>query len=248
MLTGMKQWMKRHKILTGFAALLLLAGCGAVLGEDPESGDAPSAKRRPSTFVKEKPEESSTPSQESVPPSEEPAVVEPTPQEVWDANYVANNSAYIAAVATALVLRPKKFDAQAGSLAACTLLEKERKLNKRVAQVQASFALNSAPTYDQALATLDATTGTICPEFAAVHQAQTAERSKRLKAEAQRRKKQERIRKEREAKLAEEEAKQQYVYFGNCTDVRNAGAAPIYAGDPGYSRTLDRDGDGVACE
>ncbi|NJJ37791.1 nuclease precursor [Paenibacillus sp. 7028] len=38
------------------------------------------------------------------------------------------------------------------------------------------------------------------------------------------------------------------VYYKNCTAVRNAGAAPIYAGEPGYSRKLDRDGDGVACE
>ncbi|WP_461514528.1 excalibur calcium-binding domain-containing protein [Rathayibacter agropyri] len=27
-----------------------------------------------------------------------------------------------------------------------------------------------------------------------------------------------------------------------------AGAAPIRAGDAGYSRGLDRDGDGIACE
>jgi hypothetical protein len=38
------------------------------------------------------------------------------------------------------------------------------------------------------------------------------------------------------------------VYYENCTAVRAAGADPIYAGDPGYSRKLDRDGDGVACE
>ncbi|GGY24869.1 hypothetical protein GCM10010363_01240 [Streptomyces omiyaensis] len=38
------------------------------------------------------------------------------------------------------------------------------------------------------------------------------------------------------------------VYYENCTAVRAAGAAPIRAGDPGYSRKLDRDGDGVACE
>lgn len=36
--------------------------------------------------------------------------------------------------------------------------------------------------------------------------------------------------------------------YGSCADVRAAGAAPIYAGDPGYSSKLDRDGDGVACE
>ncbi|CAM5661271.1 hypothetical protein GCM10010329_24290 [Streptomyces spiroverticillatus] len=38
------------------------------------------------------------------------------------------------------------------------------------------------------------------------------------------------------------------AYYKNCTAVRNAGKAPLYVGDPGYSRKLDRDGDGVACE
>ncbi|WP_052675997.1 excalibur calcium-binding domain-containing protein [Paenibacillus sp. IHBB 10380] len=38
------------------------------------------------------------------------------------------------------------------------------------------------------------------------------------------------------------------VYYKNCTAVRDAGADPIYEGEPGYSRKLDRDGDGVACE
>jgi hypothetical protein len=38
------------------------------------------------------------------------------------------------------------------------------------------------------------------------------------------------------------------VYYANCSAVRAAGADPIYEGDPGYSRKLDRDGDGVACE
>ncbi len=37
-------------------------------------------------------------------------------------------------------------------------------------------------------------------------------------------------------------------YYENCDAVRAAGAAPIRAGDPGYSRKLDRDGDGVGCE
>ncbi|MFE0750711.1 DUF1524 domain-containing protein [Gordonia sp. NPDC058843] len=38
------------------------------------------------------------------------------------------------------------------------------------------------------------------------------------------------------------------VYYSNCSEVRAAGADPIYAGQPGYSSKLDRDGDGVACE
>lgn len=38
------------------------------------------------------------------------------------------------------------------------------------------------------------------------------------------------------------------TYYANCTAVRAAGADPIHVGEPGYSRKLDRDGDGVACE
>jgi len=39
------------------------------------------------------------------------------------------------------------------------------------------------------------------------------------------------------------------VYYANCAAVRAAGAAPLYAGQPGYETPrLDRDGDGVACE
>ena len=37
-------------------------------------------------------------------------------------------------------------------------------------------------------------------------------------------------------------------YYPNCDAVRAAGAAPLHQGDPGYSSSLDRDGDGVACE
>ncbi|WP_225310192.1 excalibur calcium-binding domain-containing protein [Microbacterium testaceum] len=37
-------------------------------------------------------------------------------------------------------------------------------------------------------------------------------------------------------------------YYANCTEVRAAGAAPLYRGQPGYGSHLDRDGDGVACE
>lgn len=38
------------------------------------------------------------------------------------------------------------------------------------------------------------------------------------------------------------------AYFANCTQAREAGAAPLYAGEPGYRDALDRDRDGVACE
>ncbi|KFI68242.1 Excalibur (extracellular calcium-binding region) domain containing protein [Bifidobacterium magnum] len=38
------------------------------------------------------------------------------------------------------------------------------------------------------------------------------------------------------------------AYYKNCSAVRAAGKAPLYAGQPGYGRHLDRDGDGIACE
>lgn len=38
------------------------------------------------------------------------------------------------------------------------------------------------------------------------------------------------------------------VYFRNCDAARAAGAAPLYAGSPGYRAGLDGDSDGVACE
>jgi hypothetical protein len=45
-----------------------------------------------------------------------------------------------------------------------------------------------------------------------------------------------------------DEAARRNVYYENCAAARAAGAAPIYAGQPGYASHLDRDGDGVACE
>ncbi len=38
------------------------------------------------------------------------------------------------------------------------------------------------------------------------------------------------------------------VYYANCTEAREAGAAPIMRGEPGYRPALDRDNDGIACE
>lgn len=38
------------------------------------------------------------------------------------------------------------------------------------------------------------------------------------------------------------------VYYQNCAAARAAGAAPVYAGEPGYGPHLDRDGDGKGCE
>jgi len=38
------------------------------------------------------------------------------------------------------------------------------------------------------------------------------------------------------------------AFYENCDAARAAGAAPVHAGEPGYGRHLDRDGDGTGCE
>ena len=41
---------------------------------------------------------------------------------------------------------------------------------------------------------------------------------------------------------------EQSVTYSGCNEVRAAGKAPLYAGQPGYRSNMDGDGDGVACE
>jgi Excalibur calcium-binding domain len=38
------------------------------------------------------------------------------------------------------------------------------------------------------------------------------------------------------------------VHYRNCFEALRAGALPLFEGEPGYSRRLDDDGDGQACE
>lgn len=38
------------------------------------------------------------------------------------------------------------------------------------------------------------------------------------------------------------------TYYSGCNDVRAAGKAPLYYGEPGYREGMDGDGDGIACE
>lgn len=38
------------------------------------------------------------------------------------------------------------------------------------------------------------------------------------------------------------------VHYSGCNEVRAAGKAPLYSGQPGYRLEMDGDGDGIACE
>ena len=75
----------------------------------------------------------------------------------------------------------------------------------------------------------------------------------RKQAETERIAKEQRQREEadrvaQEQRQQEEAAKQTNVYYKNCTEARNAGAAPVRIGEPGYGKHLDRDGDGIGCD
>ncbi|MFJ8245217.1 excalibur calcium-binding domain-containing protein [Peribacillus asahii] len=75
-----------------------------------------------------------------------------------------------------------------------------------------------------------------------------AEEQKRKEAEAARLAEEQR---QEEQRLAEEQDQQKEatnVYFKNCSAAKAAGAAPVYAGEPGYGKHLDRDGDGIGCD
>ncbi|MEM1505960.1 excalibur calcium-binding domain-containing protein [Domibacillus sp. 8LH] len=48
--------------------------------------------------------------------------------------------------------------------------------------------------------------------------------------------------------VASPEPSATYEFYDNCSAAQVAGAAPVYAGDPGYGPHLDRGGDGVGCE
>ena len=50
------------------------------------------------------------------------------------------------------------------------------------------------------------------------------------------------------AERARAEAVMATVHYAGCNEVRAAGKAPLYYGEPGYAEYMDGDGDGVACE
>lgn len=75
---------------------------------------------------------------------------------------------------------------------------------------------------------------------AAAEAARVAEEQAAAEAAAKAAEEAEAARKAEEANVA--------VYYKNCSEARAAGAAPVYRGDPGYGKHLDRDNDGIGCE
>ncbi|WP_243756130.1 excalibur calcium-binding domain-containing protein, partial [Bacillus thuringiensis] len=85
-------------------------------------------------------------------------------------------------------------------------------------------------------------------------QKRQADEQARKQQEEQKRQADEQARKQQEEQKAQQTQTQptsgntSSAYYKNCDAVRAAGKAPLYKDQPGYSRKLDRDGDGVACE
>jgi hypothetical protein len=48
--------------------------------------------------------------------------------------------------------------------------------------------------------------------------------------------------------VASPPAQDRSVTYSGCNEVRAAGRAPLYEGQPGYSEKMDGDGDRIACE
>ncbi|WP_460808733.1 excalibur calcium-binding domain-containing protein [Nocardioides salsibiostraticola] len=250
-------------MISAIVLLFLLGSCVAALPSSPEPVEESPTEAAPLATT---PSEPPTPAQEPAPVL--------TQKELWRKNLEENEQSYLSAVATAFAVRSALLDIDSGALRTCSQIAASKPLNRRASRTARDFGVAKLSAFDRALSAMDETVTYICPELAETQQSQVTEReeaerikaakraeAKRVKAaklakarqiEQRRAKAAERERaaaerREAEQRRAAEEARLN-VYYGNCTDVENAGAAPIRRGEPGYSSSLDRDGDGIACE
>ncbi|PEK93059.1 excalibur calcium-binding domain-containing protein [Bacillus mycoides] len=79
-------------------------------------------------------------------------------------------------------------------------------------------------------------------------QARKQQEEQKRQADEQARKQQEEQKKAQQPQTQPASGNTSNAYYKNCDAVRAAGKAPLYKDQPGYSRKLDKDGDGVACE
>ena len=171
------------------------------------------------------------------------AEAEPTQEDGWRQNFDDQQRQIRRAFDRRLPGYPgQPVDAMSQALASCADIADQRPLAKRVKRAGARWS--SDP--DQTLVVLSIVADNVCPDVAPTHVKQVAAKRKADAAAARRRAAAARRAAERRAVVAQQQA--QNVYYANCSAVEAAGAAPIYTGQPGYSRDLDRDGDGVACE
>lgn len=229
-------WLTIVGPVAALVALAAVVGVGAVLEDDePASDDSAQSSRESSN-------ESEVPAAESGPLSDE---------EKWAVNYQESQEAYADEVAAALgVGKVRKLTSEV-PLGSCDLLKKNVPIGARTSKTARAITVRRPPTAAQVYGVISAATTYVCPELAKRHATQVSAYTRAARQAELREQRQAAARERREARrraAANPPAPPVEVYYANCTEVRNAGAAPISTGQPGYSTNLDRDGDGIACE
>lgn len=236
----------------GVGALLLIAACVGGTGDDDASDKDKASDEGTST----EPTPEASPTDGATPEggtTEDAA--EPTQQDVWLVNFDDHHKRIQRKLARKLPALTLLLDTPDAAIASCDQIAAGKPLARRVMSARENWSANAG----QAATVLTVVADEVCPDVAEIHDDQVTAKRKADAKEARRKaaaaaKKAERERKRRAAERREQQAREEAeqeaesVYYGSCSDVEAAGAAPIYAGDPGYSRDLDRDGDGVACE
>lgn len=149
----------------------------------------------------------------------------------------------------------RKFTGKSSTLSTCKkqtaeLELKIKKLEKEKAELKkqlTKFEQDDAAKKEQAKKDEEARKAELARQQA---EAEEAKRKAEQEAQAAAEEKQ-KAEQQAAADKAAQEASQSTstsVFYANCSEVRAAGAAPISQGQPGYSRKLDRDGDGIACD
>ncbi|WP_308188299.1 excalibur calcium-binding domain-containing protein [Nocardioides sp. R-C-SC26] len=245
---ALAQWVRNHKLATALAAVLVVGSCGALVNSGADSGTLRTAGESSSDIIAIDDEDQPT----------EPAQVEPvnemSPVQQWSANADASSPALARTVARRLGVRPRAVSSSAALVRACVLISQDRPVTKRATAMTTAF--DSDADFRTTMTAIATTIRATCPEFSQTHREQLGEHRAALRAAAEKRRRaeereQRRLQQEEERRrLAEEREResQMYAYYANCDAARAAGAAPVYTGDPGYGRHLDRDGDGVGCE
>lgn len=238
------------KVGVGVVSFVLLASCVGAFGDDQTSKESSEPPTEPSSNSSTTDDPSEDASEDAADELEEPEELSQSDQ--WRVNYEASEQNIRKALSRQLPAYMFPMDNGTQAIATCNQLVKESPLKKRVSSAGTRWSGDA----NQSVVIIAVVAESVCPEVAQVHTTQVvAKRKADARVAAEKAAAAERARvaaakkaeRERAAALAAQQQAAQ-VYYENCTAVENAGAAPIYSGDPGYSTDLDRDGDGVACE
>ena len=215
-------------------AVVLVASCAVLLVSPDEESDAPSFAGKPALTPSAPPERNSTPSTATTGPTPTPSSQSPRiptqgqdRERRWRGLYVASAALLFAQVRRA-VPEAGEMPSAAKAVATCGEIVRGMPWRTRVRNASQRWGLTGGDVAEQSRKIVAAVTKHVCPDQRGANLVQSASKTAPLPAG--------------------NPDPQSPTYYVNCTEVAAAGAAPIYAGDPGCNLDLDRDGDGVACE